>query len=207
MENNRAFAIKSARNNARLTPEPRVAPGKKLRYAGLLPRALAAVIDAILISLIFYIPAVIIINISNLEAGTANLVDFAWGILVTWLYRALFESSRFMGTPGKMAFGLRVTDEHGRRVSLPKATVRYLFSFLPIVSMLNPCFCVSGLYSLLDVFTIVISEKKQAIHDLISGCVVIYAEEERLMDEWSKELNELEAEGPGTRAGEEDDIY
>jgi hypothetical protein len=88
---------------------------------------------------------------------------FVW-ILVPWLYYALCESSAWQATPGKLALGLRVTDECGRRIGVGRATGRFFGKFL------------SGL--ILDIGYMLAgwTERKQALHDLMAGCCVVRKE-------------------------------
>lgn len=81
--------------------------------------------------------------------------------LVSWLYFAAFESSPWQATPGKKVMGLRVTDLEGRRLSFIRASGRY---FGKIISWL-----LLGIGFLLAGFT----EKKQALHDMLAGCLVL----------------------------------
>jgi uncharacterized RDD family membrane protein YckC len=81
--------------------------------------------------------------------------------VLKWLYYALMESSSWQATLGKKALGLEVTDMEGRRISFGRATGR---TFGKIISVLTAYigFAMAG-------FT----EKKQALHDMIAGCLVI----------------------------------
>jgi uncharacterized RDD family membrane protein YckC len=81
--------------------------------------------------------------------------------LASWLYFAAFESSRWQATPGKKVLGLRVTDLEGRRLSFIRASGRY---FGKIISWL-----LLGIGFVLAGFT----EKKQALHDMLAGCLVV----------------------------------
>ena len=45
---------------------------------------------------------------------------------LNWLYHAGFESSRLLGTPGKVIFNLRVTSPDGHRLSFLQASARHL---------------------------------------------------------------------------------
>jgi uncharacterized RDD family membrane protein YckC len=81
--------------------------------------------------------------------------------LVSWLYFATFESSPWQATPGKKVFRLRVTDLEGKRLSFIRASGRY---FGKIISWL-----LLGLGFVLAGFT----EKKQALHDMLAGCLVL----------------------------------
>jgi uncharacterized RDD family membrane protein YckC len=79
-----------------------------------------------------------------------------------WLYYALLESSTWQGTVGKKALGLIVTDLDGRRVSFARATGRF-FSRL-----------ITGLVPLMIGYILAgITAKKQALHDMIAGTLVL----------------------------------
>lgn len=82
-------------------------------------------------------------------------------IIIVWLYYTLMESSSKQATLGKMALGLIVTDMEGRRISLLRATGRH---FGKIVSMMTIFigFILAG-----------ITPRKQALHDMIAGCLVM----------------------------------
>lgn len=77
-----------------------------------------------------------------------------------WIYEAVMESSSKQATLGKMALGLKVTDEQGRRISFVRATGRY---FSKIISGMILCigYIMAG-------FT----ARKQALHDMIAGTLV-----------------------------------
>ena len=79
-----------------------------------------------------------------------------------WLYFAGMESSERQATFGKAAMSLRVTDLEGRRLSFGHATGRF---FAKIVSGLIPF----AIGYIMAGFT----EKKQALHDMIAGTLVL----------------------------------
>ena len=81
--------------------------------------------------------------------------------LISWLYFAAFESSQWQATPGKKVLGLRVTDLEGKRLGFIRASGRY---FGKILSSL-----LFGIGFLMAGFT----EKKQALHDMLAGCLVL----------------------------------
>jgi len=83
-------------------------------------------------------------------------------IVAAWLYFALMESSVRQGTLGKIVLGLFVTDLQGRRVSFARATGRF---FSKIITGLIPFF----IGYIMAGFT----EKRQALHDMIAGCLVL----------------------------------
>jgi len=79
-----------------------------------------------------------------------------------WLYYAWMESSSWQGTLGKKALGLIVTDLEGRRVTFGRATGRYFSKMITGLIPLAIGYIMAG-------FT----AKKQAIHDMIAGCLVL----------------------------------
>jgi uncharacterized RDD family membrane protein YckC len=81
--------------------------------------------------------------------------------LIVWLYYASFESSPWQGTPGKKILGLVVTDLEGKRISFLRATGR---SFGKIISQFT---------FLIGFFMAGVTAKKQALHDMIAGCLVL----------------------------------
>jgi uncharacterized RDD family membrane protein YckC len=87
---------------------------------------------------------------------------FCVAVLGGWLYYALMESSSWQGTLGKRALGLVVTDLGGARVTFGRASGRF---FARIITALIPLF----IGYILAGFT----EKKQALHHMIAGCLVI----------------------------------
>ncbi len=82
----------------------------------------------------------------------------------SWLYYAYFESSDWQASVGKKVMNLVVTDIDGNRVSFGRASGRY---FAKIVSSLIPL----GIGYILAGVT----EKKQALHDMIANCLVLRA--------------------------------
>jgi uncharacterized RDD family membrane protein YckC len=83
-------------------------------------------------------------------------------VIGTWIYYAAMESSFHQSTLGKLALGLTVTDLQGRRVTFGRASGRF---FSKIVTGLIPF----AIGYIMAGFT----EKKQALHDMIAGCLVL----------------------------------
>lgn len=81
--------------------------------------------------------------------------------LIQWLYFSLMESSVWQATLGKKALGLTVTDPEGRRISFGRATGRYFAKILSTLTI--------GIGYLMAGFT----AKKQALHDMIAGTLVL----------------------------------
>ncbi len=81
--------------------------------------------------------------------------------VLNWLYFSLLESSGWQATLGKKALGLEVTDLAGRRISFGRATGRFFAKYISAIILMIG-FLMAG-------FT----EKKQALHDILAGTLVI----------------------------------
>lgn len=76
------------------------------------------------------------------------------------LYYTVFEASSWQATPGKRILRLYVADLNGQRVTFGRALLRNLARQISGILFIG--YLVAG-------FT----EKKQALHDIISGCLVL----------------------------------
>jgi uncharacterized RDD family membrane protein YckC len=160
---------------------PPLAPILPSPYAGFWLRVVAHLIDDVLLGIAIGILALIGVAIvgvgtfrqmfegmkgENPEIPTAMISAiiflFLAAVLLTWIYNAAMESSQHQGTLGKMALGLIVTDLQGRPIGFGHATGRY---FAKIITGLIPF----GIGYAMAGFT----EKKQALHDMIAGCLVL----------------------------------
>ena len=142
-------------------------------YAGFWRRFLAAIIDGFVLSVPFYVLETTIRNHSlwselvaqGYDLGALNMVIevyiLLYSTLVIWAYNSGMESSPFQATLGKLALGLYVTDLKGQRISLKRATGRTFAKFLSIVTLL------------LGYLGAGFTSKKQALHDLVAGCLVL----------------------------------
>lgn len=157
-----------------------VASASRVEYGGFWLRFLAYVIDGAVITIGVCVVAIPLFFLTGLGAFLSEihpeedwnengvwvliavfLVFGAASLVVTWLYHAWMESSEWQATVGKKALDLVVTDMEGRRVSFWRATGRH---FAKIVSnMIYP------FGHVLAGFT----EKKQALHDMIAGCLIL----------------------------------
>ena len=123
-------------------------------FAGFWKRLAAALID-------FGVLTVVLAGVdSGIGAWFAGLGMWS-GLVPVWLYYALMESSALQGTLGKLALGIAVTDTAGRPVSFGRATARHFAKFLSAIPL--------GLGYLMVAFT----AKKQGLHDLIAGTLVV----------------------------------
>lgn len=89
------------------------------------------------------------------------VIGVGFGV-VSWLYYALLESGPGQSTYGKRVMGLKVTNMAGERISFGHASGRF---FSKIITGLVP-FAIGYIMAGL-------TERKQALHDLIAGTLVI----------------------------------
>ncbi|HLE36474.1 MAG TPA: RDD family protein [Candidatus Acidoferrales bacterium] len=148
----------------------------RVQYAGFWLRFLAYLIDSLVLS----VPAVFLVflmfvgmagSLSQIERrnevvpvlGSILFLILFYVLLFAglWLYYAIMESSSWQATLGKKALNLQVTDLDGRRISFGRASGRF-FGKLISGMILNIGYIMAG-------FT----EKKQALHDMIAGCLVL----------------------------------
>jgi uncharacterized RDD family membrane protein YckC len=123
-------------------------------YAGFWKRLVAYIIDLLLLlPLMFFIGMALAIT----DEAVARVV----GVLLAWPYFALCESSTWQGTVGKKVLGLRVIDLNGNPILFGTASVRFFSKFI------------SGLIFGIGYFMAGFTEKKQALHDKIAGCLVV----------------------------------
>lgn len=86
----------------------------------------------------------------------------------SWLYWAGMESTEWQATLGKKALGLYVTDMEGRRASFGKTSGRFWAGRgIGAVPYLG------GLYFLISCIMAGLTERKQALHDMIASCLVL----------------------------------
>jgi uncharacterized RDD family membrane protein YckC len=141
-------------------------------YAGFWMRFLAAIIDGVLVQVVV-MPVSFMLGAGVGLAGAAvSMPDMgrqivamiggmALGLVVGWLYEAIMESSEKQATFGKILLGLTVTDEAGRRISFARASGRHFAKYI------------SGLTLLIGYIMAGFTEKKQALHDMIAGTLVM----------------------------------
>lgn len=135
-------------------------------YAGFWKRFAAFIIDRILLFGVgMFVGAIFgfIYALSNPDPDMGNLQLYAYciGVFINFLYFTFFESSALQATLGKKALGIIVTDLDGNRIGYARAVGRYFASFFSYVTLLVG-FMMAG-------FT----ERKQALHDMIAGCLVV----------------------------------
>jgi len=90
-----------------------------------------------------------------------ELCIMVFSMIVYWLYYALQESSSAQATLGKRAISLKVTNLEGRRIGFGQASGRYFGKII------------SSLTLLIGYMMAGFTERKQALHDMIAGTLVV----------------------------------
>jgi uncharacterized RDD family membrane protein YckC len=137
-------------------------------YAGFWLRLFAYLIDTIIIRVGLYLVWTIVgVNTpqnvieSPMEAAGLFSIIALTEVFATMVYAALFVSGSWQATPGKRAVGIKVTNMIGKPISFGNALGREAAKFLSAM--------IIGIGFLLAAFT----ERKQALHDMIAGCLVV----------------------------------
>ena len=147
-----------------------VPPNNPVTYAGFWKRTLAFLLDYIvmmLLIIVFSFGLGMMMAHNGVDAkadDTMAMFDALMQLVVLllgWLYFGVMESSRYQATLGKLLIGLKVTDCHGERLSFLRATGRHFGKYLS--------FLLVGIGFLMVAFT----RRKQGLHDLMAGCLVI----------------------------------
>lgn len=146
-------------------------PTSGFEYAEFLPRVGAFLLDNLFVGLMGCVPALGIgfVFMAMASGGSRESQEAASvmssccgqivGLLIGLIYFVTLESSTKQATWGKQIVGIKVTDLEGNRITFGRALGRY---FAKIITGFT---CGIGL--LMPLFT----EKKQTLHDMISGCL------------------------------------
>jgi uncharacterized RDD family membrane protein YckC len=143
-------------------------------YAGFWRRFVAMIIDGLV-----FTPLILIVVLTSGLFGIAmqpgadleSLAGAFFGIGVlaliclifagSWLYYTAMESSHYQATLGKKALGIIVTDMNGNRISFARANGRFFGKWI------------SGMIMNIGYLMAAFTEKKQALHDILAGCLVV----------------------------------
>lgn len=165
-----------------MTTQQSISETPEFSYAHFWVRLVAFIIDFIILGIIITTLRWFLIHVMSLDLRLENFISddqelivtpfftvssliFAGGQLIAfWLYYALTET-RFGASPGKLIFKLRVTQSDGRRINFKRATGHAFARFLSLLPFLTGY--------LMAAFT----DKTQALHDILSDCIVIPADQ------------------------------
>jgi len=142
-------------------------------YAGFWLRVVAYIIDAIILGMAGVVAFFPLFR-ANIHAFTTQnpwevytsmsrplFAIRLLALMLGWIYYASMESSSWQATLGKKILGLRVTDLAGNRISFSRASGRFFGKILSGM-ILGIGFLMAGL-----------TARKQALQDILAGCLVL----------------------------------
>ncbi len=136
-----------------------VGVGAELEYAGFWSRVAALIVDNAIITIL---SIALMIGAASVGAEAVAIANFAL-FLIAFLYWPLMESSERQATFGKQLLGIQVTDANGARLTFVRSLLRNLAKIISALPF--------GLGFLLAAFT----ARRQALHDIITKCLVVRA--------------------------------
>lgn len=138
-------------------------------YAGFWRRLGGSLLDA----LVIFFPVAIIRVSMGLSAvafdddyDTTGLIAMAVEVVLSWLYAVTQLGSPASATLGMRVVGIRLLDVHGQRPSFARVNGRYLAQVLSVITL--------GIGYLIMLF----NRRRQTLHDLVSGTVVVRVADE-----------------------------
>jgi uncharacterized RDD family membrane protein YckC len=138
---------------------------RSLDYAGFWQRALAFLIDWLIV-VVIAMPVIVVafgadyFSLDPLRRSWDLLIAFIVGVAIVVFWRL------YGATPGKIAVALKIVDaETGKPPSTGRLVVRLL------------CYLLSALPLYLGFIWVAIDRRKQGWHDKIAGTVVIHSED------------------------------
>jgi uncharacterized RDD family membrane protein YckC len=153
------------------------------KYAAVWKRVVAFVIDLVIVVALFSLLICAVNSLLALPVEYASILETGFPLKITtyieehfleivilysllklavvFPYFTLLESCRLQATLGKVLCGIKVTDLSGQRISFLRATCRFFARIL------------SGQILLIGYLMAAFTKRKQALHDLIAGTLVI----------------------------------
>jgi len=144
-------------------------------YAGFWKRVAALIIDSLVVTVAYYVVLVVGMIVfgvglagvftgdSSSPAGIAVLLAVVYLAypIISGLYYVGLESSSSQATLGKMAVGIKVTDDGGRRMSRGRALGRWASHLL--------CYLTIYIGYIMAGFT----QRKRGLHDMVASTLVV----------------------------------
>lgn len=135
-------------------------------YVGVRVRAVAGLIDALVIVLVTWPILVAIYGVGYLESPSMYSLDGPADLVISWVVPAVATVVLWVwkqATPGKMIMRARIVDaETGAPLSPVRASVRYLGFLVSVVALMG-----------LPLLWVAFDARKQGLHDKIAGSVVV----------------------------------
>ncbi|HUK10458.1 MAG TPA: RDD family protein [Stellaceae bacterium] len=137
-------------------------------YAGFWRRVIAVIIDGIVVDVaggIVLAALAAVVGSPETDDGAIRPVFILVALLFVvgvWLYWTLMESGPAQATLGKQALSIKVTDHDGNRLGFGRANGRFFAKIISYMVPFGVAFMMAGW-----------TAKKQALHDMIAGTLVI----------------------------------
>src|SRR3989344_9639269 len=125
-----------------------------VHYGGFWIRFGAALLDMV----IFGVPNFIM----QFVALTTGYSALSYLTSVALVVLTIYLDGVIGGTPGKLILGLRIVNEQGTTIGIPRAILRYIGKI------------VSAMVLLIGYIMIGFTQKKQGLHDMIASTYVVY---------------------------------
>ena len=132
-------------------------------YAGFWRRFAAAILDLIILVVPMFVLGIVVALVTGPKSQATAAADLST-IVVLYLYCAIMESSPKQATLGKLAFGMRVVDLGGERISFFRASARFFAKIFSLLSLM------------VGYLLIVMTVRRQALHDIVASCLVVNRE-------------------------------
>lgn len=136
----------------------------EVHYAGFWRRCVASFLDNVITTVLGTVGGVVsgvVATLGGADIDAVQTVATVTGVTIQWLYHAVMVSSPRQATWGKQALGIYVTTVHGERLTFGRAAARHFAKLLSVFTLL--------IGFLIMPFT----ARKQALHDLIAGTIVL----------------------------------
>ncbi|MEO5559311.1 MAG: RDD family protein [Dokdonella sp.] len=139
--------------------------------AGFWRRCAALLLDGVVVGVIGWVVSAVGMMMFANGGSASAIVAGSFGmslllVIVDWLYFALQESSPAQATLGKRAMGIKVTDDYGRRIGFGRASGRFFGKII------------SGVIFYVGFMLAGWTARKQALHDMIAGTLVVFRDVE-----------------------------
>ncbi len=136
---------------------------KEIYYASFFERFAALLIDFVILTLVIY--TIYYVSIEYLLYNKSYFFNIAYLLifnnLILFSYFVGFEISKYKATPGKLILKIYVEGIKGEKASIKKIIGRYIAKFLSTLLLF--------IGWLMPLWT----DKKQALHDILSDCRIV----------------------------------
>jgi uncharacterized RDD family membrane protein YckC len=136
-------------------------PDDRSAFAGFWRRFAAYAIDYLLVLLGGTVLGAVAIQAGLVADGTQGRFTL-WLVVGYFLYCTLLESSPWQATVGKRVIGVKVVNRRGERIGFARAAVRFVAKLLSVLTLF------------VGYLLIVVTRRRQALHDLIAGTLVTH---------------------------------